>query len=139
MPTPPFSVVYMNKAFCEFSGLDQADVIGKPVETILQVDQDFSHLLDGSVTPSQFLLTRKERLGSKENGCHLQVAPIMDYSRNAHTMTHILVKIEPLNIPVPADALGSTKACSRALNIEKQIKEHADSQEKPASHKVTIG
>jgi hypothetical protein len=138
MPTPPFSVVFINKAFCNLSGLDQKSVIGKPVGSVLQVNPNFPHWLDGTVVPSQFLLSGGGELNSKAE-CQLQVLPISDCSHTIQVMTHLLVKVLPSTNSVPAPA-GLTEGCSKALDIEKQIKKHADdSRDLHATHKVTIG
>jgi hypothetical protein len=139
MPTPPFPVVYINKAFCELSGLDQLSVIGKPVGSVLQVGQGFPCMLDGTIASSRFLLSISGDLGSKAE-CQFQVLPITDRSQTIQVMTHLLVKVEPSSDSVSATGGVLTHACSKAFHFQKQIKKRSSGgQEIHATHKVAIG
>ena len=94
LSTPPFCVVHANKAFSMFSGLSNCTLVGKPIESILQVIQDI---------PTTYLCstpTTVESLGSQivssNKPCQLRVVPITDRVRNSQGgMSHLLVKIEP--------------------------------------------
>ncbi|KAG7343022.1 hypothetical protein IV203_020967 [Nitzschia inconspicua] len=136
LPSPPFSVVHINRAFCEFSGLDQEDVIGKTVESILQVNQDFSRLMDGVAFPSQFLVPNSAEM-TPEKDCQLQVFPITSCAQETHAISHILIKINPM-VSKGSDRDESTNFYKESSNVNDQIKDNAD-QEKHVSHQVTIG
>jgi hypothetical protein len=95
--TPPFGVVFANKAFLLLSGLrDSKYVIGKPVETILQVTQDMS----GNHATGDFLQSTIRLLNK---ACHIRVVPVVDRAkrrriRNGRAtlfMSHILVPVIP--------------------------------------------
>jgi len=91
LSTPPFYVVHANRAFCLFSGLLSADIIGKPIESLLQVvvDQDTGALdvnANGGLS-SSFVLSRKL--------CQLEITPVTDKFRNLKGgMSHLLVKVQ---------------------------------------------
>jgi hypothetical protein len=90
LSAPPFCVVHANKALCIFSGLASSEIIGKPVESLLQVivDQDTSALsLTASGTlRSNFILSKRP--------CQLEVMPVTDMFRNPRGgMSHLLVKV----------------------------------------------
>jgi hypothetical protein len=95
--TPPFGVVFANKAFLLLSGLrDSKYVIGKPIETILQVTQDMSQNHS-----TEIFLHGMIRFVNK--ACHIRVVPVVDRSkrrrvrngRSAQFMSHILVPVIP--------------------------------------------
>ena len=72
--------------------------------------------------------------------CQLHVLPIMDRSQKGHTRTHFLVKVEGLGSPESATAKSLAQASTKALDLDKQIQEHAgDARVKDATHTVTIG
>lgn len=118
MPTPPFSIVHANKAFCNLSGLTHSQVIGRPIEDVLQVVQEIPHhhpktsdALDTetggdccvSSTTSlkgRFVLTPEASDFQQPHDhhsrlCQIHVSPITDRSRNSRGMTHVLAKITP--------------------------------------------
>jgi hypothetical protein len=95
--TPPFGVVFANKAFLLLSGLrDSKYVIGKPIETILQVTHDMSQKHS-----TEDFLHGMIRFVNKT--CHIRVVPVVDRSkrrrvrngRSAQFMSHILVPVIP--------------------------------------------
>ena len=103
MPTPPFAVVHINKAFCTMTGLSPAQVIGIPVEKVIQVVQEIpkvsmSDLQDADTRKDlrgRFLLRpagTKDRLPMIE----VHVAPITDRSQESRGMSHVLVKVKPV-------------------------------------------
>ena len=93
LSTPPFCIVHANKAFSIFSGMESANVIGKPVESILQVVQDISEAAScGSLDTDAFL---ESELQGSNQACQLRVIPIMDQSRHLQQgMSHILIRIQ---------------------------------------------
>jgi hypothetical protein len=85
---PPFLVVHANKAFFAFSELTSQDVIGKPVEEIVQVyTKDVKDMISESTSKHV-----KEpgfangMLGTKR--CQVQVKPVANQS-----LSHVLVQI----------------------------------------------
>lgn len=137
MPSPPFSVVFINKAFCELSGLDQTDVIGKPVDSILQVDQDFLCLINGTITPSRFLVSRRVDTTTSMKECQFQVLPISGSTQNVPSMTHILLRIESISSPaITSD--NSATVLAEESSLDDQIKKNSH-HPKNSSHQVTIG
>lgn len=88
--TPPFCVVNANKAFSMFSGKSNAEVIGKPVESIVQVLQD---MCSASNSATSFL---ESKFQGTNMPCQLRVMPVMDQSRQPQAgMSHLLIKILP--------------------------------------------
>lgn len=107
MSTPPFCVVHANKAFCQYSGLESADIIGKPVESLLQakqnpVDDELKISESGSLTCS---------LAISSKPCALALTPVIDKFRNpTGGMSHLLVKIDSLSDDAslaPVDSVSS--------------------------------
>lgn len=107
MPIPPFSIVHANKALCNLSGLTHSQVMGKPIEAVLQVVQEIPGLTatagdasgnSGTALRSQFILEPLSSSGCTTRNihrlCQIQVAPITEQSQNMRGMTHVLVKIE---------------------------------------------
>ena len=131
MPTPPFAVVHINKAFCTMTGLSAAQVIGSPVEKVIQVVQEIpkvsmSDLQDADTRADlrgQFLL---RPAGTKDHlpMCEVHVAPITDRSQESRGMSHVLVKIKPVE-PTDEDiddhttGSVSTQQSSRSSNETK--------------------
>ncbi|KAL3914347.1 MAG: hypothetical protein SGILL_006138 [Bacillariaceae sp.] len=144
MSTPPFAIVHVNKAFCEASGLSHADVIGKPVEEIIEVEQDIPSDVDsvGSPLPlqSRFLISDGKK-------CLIHVAPITDRSQNTRGMTHILVKIEEVadsscteSISLAGKITSGTGADEAKLSAGgDSSQDDSSSTDSTRSHKVTIG
>jgi hypothetical protein len=114
MPTPPFSIVHANKAFCTLSGLSHSQVIGMPIEAVLQVvqeiphplpaaagDEPTAHFCTSAALKGRFILAPTlTSLASKKHRhhrrlCQIHVGPITDRSKNTRGMTHVLVKIGP--------------------------------------------
>jgi hypothetical protein len=87
---PPFCVVHANKAFCELSGLGSADIIGKPVESLLHVNQGpVSNVLE---IPTSGAVNRSLALAIKS--CTLELTPVTDKFRNpSGGMSHLLVQL----------------------------------------------
>jgi hypothetical protein len=93
LSTPPFCIVHANKSFSMFSGMENASVIGKPVESILQVVQDTSETTScGALDTDAFL---ESELQGSNQACQLRVIPIMDQSRHPQQgMSHLLIRIQ---------------------------------------------
>ncbi|KAL3924389.1 MAG: hypothetical protein SGILL_001079 [Bacillariaceae sp.] len=146
LSTPPFSIVHANKAFCEVSGLTHADVIGKPVDEILRMEQDIPSALRGIDSPPP--LKSRFRI-SDQKACQIHVDPITDRSQNTRGMTHILVKIDNVvgNSSDTVDGSVIRKiVAGKGSNADKQQStDGSTSREERApvgttgSHKVTIG
>ena len=116
--TPPFCIVYVNKAFMMLAGIKAKEsLIGKPVESVLQVGQDI--LRTPKVDPDEdFLAARFLRsvvapLVPEEDStsedfihCSMMIVPVMDRSRRRRLtpphnrqarryscMSHVLIRI----------------------------------------------
>jgi hypothetical protein len=153
MPTPPFSVVHINKAFCTLSGLTHSEVLQKPVETILKVVQDIPSF-SGEEQPTDFHPMKSEFILSKprlstsssssslddKNFCKLHVSPITDGSQNTMGMTHVLIKIEPW-VEADSDSSSSSNAKAIVSDLDKPTSNIERSQiaESTAAHQVTVG
>jgi hypothetical protein len=92
---PPFCVVHANKAFCMFSGKSSGDVIGKPIESIVQVVQDISASKGPCEATDPVVFLESRLFGSNQN-CQARVIPVMDHSRcnPREGMSHLLIKIQ---------------------------------------------
>jgi hypothetical protein len=85
--------VHANKAFSTFSGMENASVIGKPVESILQVVQDASETAACGASDTDAFL--ESELQGSNQACQLRVTPIMDQSRHPQQgMSHLLIRIK---------------------------------------------
>lgn len=75
------------------SGIENASVIGKPVESILQVVQDISETAScGALDTDAFL---ESELQGSNQACQLRVIPIMDQSRQTQQgISHLLIRIQ---------------------------------------------
>ena len=115
--TPPFCVVYVNKAFMVLAGLTSKEtLIGKPVESFLQVTQDImkspksnpdDDFIRALLLRSQFAPMIPEDNGYDEDSirCRMMVVPVMDRARrrrlSPHSrqskrfscMSHVLIRI----------------------------------------------
>jgi hypothetical protein len=95
--TPPFSIVFANKAFLTMAGFLPTDTttIGQPVESILQISQEIigsetcregketANYLDGSL-----------RLVDDDMACRIRISPVVDRIRSEHScVSHILVQV----------------------------------------------
>ena len=80
--TPPFVVVYSNRAFLMMLRSPES-IIGSPVESIIQVESDYNE----ATGPVHGRLR-------DQNDCLVHVDPIFDESRDAKVVTHILVRVE---------------------------------------------
>jgi hypothetical protein len=90
----------MNKAFSVLTGKDVGmEVIGQPVESILQVTQDMDDNDNDSNSLSEngdVLESRLSLQGNHHQVCHIKVTPIVDQSRrNGAGMSHLLIQIIP--------------------------------------------
>jgi PAS domain S-box-containing protein len=141
MPTLPFSVVHVNKAFCNISGLTHTEVIGKPIEAILKVVHDIP-LEESSLScplKSEFLLSSSSNTNNKF--CQLQVSPITDRSQNARGMTHVLIKIEPW-VDADSDSTSTSNGCAVVSDLEKPATNNHEISHIDApnvAHQVTVG
>ena len=80
----PFAVIHANRAFFTYSGLSPEDVIGKPVDATIQVN-DVKDIINESihVKDSDFATCM---LGNKS--CQVQIKPVA-----SHSTSHLLVQI----------------------------------------------
>jgi hypothetical protein len=111
-------VVHANRAFSFFSGLSNGDVIGKPVESILQVVQDISNPTSCTV-PEATTCSLKSQIVSSRKSCQLRVTPITDRFRNPKGgMSHLLVKIEPSGIhETPVEGAMAPELIPKQLGV----------------------
>jgi PAS domain-containing protein len=122
MPTPPFSIVHVNKAFCTISGLSHAQVIGSPVESVIQVVQEIPRVqtqnadaMASAGLRGRFLLRpagRRQQDPRPSSACRIRVAPITDRSQDTRGMSHVLVTVEPANTSAPGNDTGSSLSSS---------------------------
>lgn len=88
--TPPFCVVYANKAFLELSGIQSKDsIIGRPVETIIHVP-DPSDICAESTAPDTVRFSARKSLRGrlcfgKDDVCKVSVTPVVDQNRKHET------------------------------------------------------
>lgn len=96
LPSPPFSIVHANKAFSILSGLPNHEVIGKPLELILQVKQETTGAPRESNAMTQDSSLQSELFSSKKR-CSLDVIPVNENNSESTRsgMTHLLVKVVP--------------------------------------------
>jgi hypothetical protein len=101
--TPPFCVVYVNKAFLLIAGYDSTEtIIGTPVESMLQVPQDsFKDQPNEDKGDSSSFLHGVLRLGLSK-ACQIRISPVVDQTRqdvssseaSKHLcMSHILIQL----------------------------------------------
>ena len=134
--TPPFCVVYVNKAFMMLTGLvSKESVIGTPIESILQVTQDIMHT-PKSNPDNDFIRARFRRsralpvIPQDDSGdedfvhCRMMIVPVMDRSRRRRLtpharqakryscMSHVLVRIRE------SDQAVSPSSSSTNLGLE---------------------
>jgi hypothetical protein len=96
-PTPPFSIVFANKAFLTMAGFLPTDttIIGQPVESLLQISQE----IIGSQTCSEGKETANHldgilRLVDAEKACRIRIAPVIDHTRRGHScVSHVLIQV----------------------------------------------
>ena len=144
MPTPPFAVVHINKAFCTMTGLSPAQVIGSPVEKVIQVVQEIpkvsmSDLQDADTRADlrgRFLL---RPAGTKDllPMCEVHVAPITDRSQESRGMSHVLVKIKPVE-PTDEDIEDHTTS-SVSAHSSHSSNDSKDDLSHPASAAKVFG
>ena len=141
MSTPPFAIVHVNKAFCEVSGLTHADVTGKPVEEILQVEDTIPAADRGANSAGPL---KSRFLVSDCKACQIHVTPITDRSKNTRGMTHVLVKIDSV-INHLSNAEKRSPSIQIGIDSEKLTPssrasdDGSSATETTGSHKVTIG
>jgi hypothetical protein len=103
-PTPPFCVVHANKAFLVLAGLSTTrNVLGKPIETIVQVSQEAANENDGNKNARTLRSTLL--LGENSKACCIRVVPVLDRSKrqrllnkshqHSACMSHVLVRVVP--------------------------------------------
>ena len=101
--TPPFCVVYVNKAFLMIAGCESTEtIIGTPVESMLQVSQDsFKDQPNEDKGDSSSFLYGIIRLGLGK-ACQIRISPVVDQSRQDVSssgafkhlcMSHVLIQI----------------------------------------------
>ena len=143
MPTPPFSVVHVNKAFCTISGLTHAEVIGKPIEAMLKVVHDIPSEQTSLSCPlkSEFLLSSSSSSNESNKLCQLHISPITDRSQNTRGMTHVLIKIEPW-VDADSDSTSTSNGCAIVSDLEKSTSNNHEIPQEEApneAHQVTVG
>lgn len=122
--TPPFCVVYANKAFLKIADSGSTEsIIGRPVESILQISED---IFGSQATPkdrdsSKSYLNGVLRLESSK-ACRIRLCPVVDRTRKAKDsssehvkyscMSHILIQV--------VDTLKPVARSTRLYNEEKQ-------------------
>ncbi|GAX25666.1 hypothetical protein FisN_15Lh035 [Fistulifera solaris] len=84
--TPPFCVVYANKAFLELSCVQSKDlIIGRPVETIIQVPMPSDICTDTAGSDMASHSEKKYLNGrlclAKDLACQISVTPVVDQNR----------------------------------------------------------
>ena len=80
----PFAIIHANRAFFTYSGLSPQDVIGKPIDAIIQV-KDVKDIINESKHASD----PDFATGMLENkSCQVQFKPVA-----SHCMSHLLVQI----------------------------------------------
>lgn len=113
--TPPFCVVYANKAFLELSGIQSKDsIIGRPVETIIHVP-DPSAISTDSVGSDVVQLSEKKSLSGslcfkEDTVCTISVTPVVDQNRK-----HEPRNLNPLAIKNVANHGGKYSCMSHIL------------------------
>ena len=91
LSAPPFQVVHSNKSFCIFSGLSSQDIIGRPVESLLQLSRDGDRT---TVSPPARRALNNCFIVSAIP-CQLEVMPVTDKFRNPRGgMSHLLVRVQ---------------------------------------------
>lgn len=102
--SPPFCVVHVNKAFLTLAGLRSSrEVIGKPIESVVQVAQEITGQSHGTDYLQSVILA------SKNKACRIRVVPVVDRSKRRRLtshrctsyMSHVLVPILPAVIEAP--------------------------------------
>ena len=114
MAFPPFCVVHANKAFCELSGLGSTDIIGKPVETLLHVNQ---YPVTTSRSPASsdaqtfsFVLANKHFT--------LDLIPVRDKFRNpSGGMSHLLMQLQLHGVQDNAGVKAKPLLLSKTLDV----------------------
>lgn len=103
MPTPPFAVVHINKAFCAMTGLSPTQLIGAPVENVIQVVQEIPKVSIPDLQDADKRTDLRGRFLLRPAGtnrrlpiCKVHVAPITDRSQESRGMSHVLVKVNPV-------------------------------------------
>jgi hypothetical protein len=104
--TPPFCVVYVNKAFLVLAGLKSSrNIIGKPIESVVQVTQEINGQRHESRYLESELLLSQSSSSKKRKACRIRVVPVVDRSKrrrlanhhhrrsSASYMSHILVPV----------------------------------------------
>jgi hypothetical protein len=77
-------IIHANRAFFTYSGLAPQDVIGKPVDALILVN-DVKNIVDNSIHVKDPDFA-SGMLGSKS--CQVQIKPVA-----SHSMSHLLVQI----------------------------------------------
>jgi hypothetical protein len=106
-------VIHANKAFSIFSELSNDEVIGKPVESILRVDQDTPPVPRGTTQEPTFSLVARSN-----KPCRLVVTPITDRARNPRGgISHLLVRIEPCEVAACTADGALPKVIKKGLGV----------------------
>jgi hypothetical protein len=93
-----------------FSGLQNGDVVGKPLDTVIQVVEEFR----GSSSPSVY----SGKVAGPEKACQVLLTPIADHYRNPQRrISHLLVNVEHLG----GSNQGDTSSFEFVKFVEKTV------------------
>jgi len=139
--TPPFNVVFANKAFLQVAGLSSnGSLIGKPVETLLHVTQDI-HDSDTDTTYLDSVLTLTDN-----KSCRIRAVPVVDRARrrklsdsSCACMTHVMIEVVEGSVECGVAESDTISAISDSSgNQEKQ--DHRESpRDHPGNHHQVTG
>jgi hypothetical protein len=108
--TPPFCVVYVNRAFLLFAGLTSShSIVGKPIETVLQVTQEIrnqkTYLQSVLCTPNQ-----------PDRSCRIRVVPVVHEGGSCkHRTTHASQYMSHIMVPVCAVPVAAQRPVAIAV------------------------
>ena len=124
-------MVHANKAFSMFSGLQTGDVVGKPVDSVLQITNGLPQqqrknatLSSSSSRPTSSSSPFRGSVLGSGKPCQVLLTPISDHQR---WISHLLVKVEQAGSPPP----GSE---SRGFELVEIVPEDPASSNSASSH-----
>ena len=132
--TPPFCVVYANKAFLKLASFGSTEtIIGRPVESIIHVSQEIlgSQSSDEESDSDNGYLDGVIRLTSAK-ACRFRISPVVDRARRSldratgSCMSHILIQV--LEAPT-VDSTSSTADKGEANLTMNAIQGRYDSED----------
>ena len=99
--TPPFRVVHVNKAFSKFASRAATEVIGKPIEALVQVSHEFTCASYENSDISDGAMCMESKFLDSDQTTKISVTPVVDKSKSCQEgMTHLLIKMLPSDIKV---------------------------------------